>query len=1187
MDDNDVEASYLQRMAQSSRARPAPMSQHTAGSSSTSDNDHDRTNIELSSSTRPHGSSVQARTTSQLQPAAVSGRLHQLFALQLAGNGDDEENNSDGSGSSDDAVDHVPDDFWPRRATAEDTAADRSGTREDLTQVDAGGHDNDDYDGPDAVTPRVGLLSQLHRTSSTVDRAKDAEEGFLKRFAALQQQHDDSIAGSDQDEGDSPLPTILRRGQPSQSGVALSQTRVNPPPGDHAVSSSSNMAKLFNKCAVPSNDSLDAAWLGRARMRSASASTVQTMSSTTSGDASTELAALQARLGQFRSTPASPVPVPVTSTSPHTPSPMSNPYSVHVQYVPSRPPPARGEAPARPPYFIPLKDRMLRSFFVYPIFAALIALVRAMWARQMLLDAAQGSIDVVSTACTSLITVGRQLHAPPAKTAKTTNHSIRARAEAAVLALNNNMQTMIAVTRAVIIMIIRDELTLFTCTLNMALGAMSNALVGFAQDMTREWNEAVGNLDTGYQNLISGLNSQLAQILGSTDFTRIFGSSIMSQFGAQNVTQVAGLSPLVIPPATIDAVVAAIRSIPSPEQILMQLDEVLKEPFDLAIKYFITEFIDLASTMGLDPAFIPANAVTATTTTTMTSAAAVAATVTPDPGSDWSSSWLDTCVDGSAFAPTMARYTAAIDDHFRWWIYFSIFSMVMAWLASVVSELGAHWYRKLQTRELTDRRTTADSLTWRVLDPVQYAAVQAISSVVQAFRRARIAVAGRDQLSARDMRRAHALTPGGIVRLARAMSFVLYPPASVLALGALVSLAVVRVQVWYIDTYLATGTVPFQQEIFSTSGRLVAGAAEDLTSSIRRLLNEEFALIDSFSDRAATTFNQRVMHPIKSVLGSINATLAQVDATLTNVVNMVFAPVPIIQQSFEQFLYCVVMARIESFTEIYTSLEPLLSIKLPRAEDITKAATGDPVATSTMMFKNVTLAWLNTMDPTKSAERGVRATLLKIRVQLMREEEIAQWTLLFACGPAFMGLVYFFADLVWVEYISGPWKRRKQRRGGSAWPRRDEVLRAPVAIAAFLADPSAWWPALCAVTPRPRIRLAAAPRLAVARWAATCHQARKRVVDAVVPRNTMAEPAWPWRVAGIVRGVIVGVAVLPVASVVVMAESVLRGVQWLAEDEPRARAPDPPKPAPAPIVHITAPLGAVRRGCSRGLAGAG
>ncbi|KAJ3361439.1 hypothetical protein GGF32_007363 [Allomyces javanicus] len=1185
MDDNDVEASYLQRMAQSSSVRPAPMSQH-GNSSRTNDNDHhehDGTSQDLSSSAHAHGTSDHDRTTSRVPPpaaAATSGRLHQLFALQLAGN-DDDDVNSTRSYLSDDVVDHVPEDFRPRRATTEDAAADRSGAREDLTQVDTGGHGgDDDCDRPDAVTPRVGLLSQLHRTSSTVDRAKDAEEGFLKRFAALQQQDDDGSASRDLDEGNSPLPQLLRRGQPSHSGVALSQTRVNPPAGDHAMSASSNMAKLFNKSAVSSNDSLDAAWLGRARVRCASSSTVQTMSSTSSGDASIELVALQARLGQFRSAPGSPVPVPTTSMSPHTPSPMSNPYSVHVQSVPTRPPPERGEVPAKPPYFIRLKDRMLRSFFVYSIFAALIVLVRVMWARQMMIDAAQGTIDVASAGCASLITVGRQMHGPPVKMVKTTDHTLRSRAESAVLAVNNNMHIAMTVLRYVATMIIRDESALLMCTMRMALGATSNALVGFAQEMTQAWNEVVGSLDAGYQNMISGVNSQLAQALGSADFTRIFGTSIMSQIEAQNVTQVAGLSPLIIPPATVDAITAAIRSIPSPDQILLDLDEQLKAPFEMAGKYFLAEFRELATDMGLDPAVIAANAAaaaTATSTTTTAAGATLAATATPDPGSTWSSPWLDACANGSAFAPTMAQYTASIDGHFQWWIYFSIGSMVVAWLASVVSELCAHWYRKLQTRELTERQITADNLTWRVLDPAQYAAVQAISSAVQAFRRARIAVAGGDQLSARDMRRAHALTPVGIARLARALSFVLYPPAVFLALGAFTTLVTLRVQVWYIDTYLATGTVPFQEQLFFTSEKLVLFAADDLVSSIRLLLNEEFALIDSFTDHASDTFNQRVMSPIKSVLGAINGTLSQIDGTLTHMVDTVFEFVPAMQLSMHQLVRCVVTARTESFREIYAALEPLIIIKFPRAEFLTNAVAGDPAVSSANMFKNVTLAWLNTLDPKVSIDRGLRAGLLKIRTQLMREDEIARWGLLFACVPTAIGLVYFCAHLVWTDCICAPWKKRKQRRGGSAWPRRDEVVRGPKNVAAFLVDPSKWWPALCAVTPRPRIRLAARPRLAVARWTATCRQARTRLFDVVVPRRRVwAELAWPWRVVAMVRGAVVGVAVFPVAAVVVMAESVLRAVQWLAEDVPRAIAPVPPKPAPTPIVHITAPLGEVR-----------
>ncbi|KAJ3375827.1 hypothetical protein GGF31_003032 [Allomyces arbusculus] len=1160
MDDNDVESSYLQRMAQSSRARTAPMSHH--GNNPSVDDDDDDHELD---------------GASRAQPAAASGRLHHLFALQLARNDDDDVN----SNESEPTNNAVSDDFRLRPATGADTAADRSGARENLTDVETGGHDGHEYDGSDAVTPRVRLLSQLHQTSSTVDRAKDAEEGFLKRFAELQQESDSSSVSSDQDEGDSPLPKIPHLGQPSQSGVALSQTRVNLPAGDHGVPSpSSNMAKLFNKSAVLSNDSLDAAWLGRARVRCASASTVQTMSSTTSGDASTELVALQARLGQFRSAPTSPFPVPTTSTSPHTPSSMSNPYSVHVQSVPTRPPPECGEAPTPPPYFMRLKDRMLRSFFAYSIFGALMVLVRLLWARQLMIDAAQGSIDMASAGCANMITVGRLMHGPPAKTVKTTHHTLRSRAESAVLAINNNMQTAMTMLRYVVTMIIRHQSALLMCTTSITLGATSNALVGYAQDMMQAWNEVVGSLDAGYQNMINGINSQLVQVLGSADFTRIFGTSILSQVGTQNVTQVAGLSPLIIPPATVDAITAAIRSIPSPEQLLTELNDLLKAPFEMAGEYFLAEFRELATAMGLDPAVIAANAAsaaTATTTTTVAAGATFAATATPEAGSNWSSPWLDACINGSAFAPTMAQYTAVIDEHFQWWINFSIGGMVVAWLTSVVSELFAHWYRKLQTRELTERQVTVDNLTWRALDPAQYSAVQAISSAVQAFRRARIAVAGPDQLSAREMRRAHALTPVGIARLARALSFVLYPPAAILAIGAFATLVTLRVQVWYIDTYLVTGTVPFQEQLFFTTEKIMLFAADDLVSSIHLILNDEFAMIDSFSNHASTTFNQRVMSPIKSALGAINETLSQIDVSLTDMVDTLLTSVPAMQLTMHQLVNCVVTARTESFREIYAALEPLITIKLPGAEVLTNAVAGDPAASSATIFKNVTLAWLNTMDPKVSPDRGLRAGLLKLRTQLMREQEIAQWGLLFACAPTAMGLVYFCADLVWSDCIRGPWKKRKQRRGGSALPRRDEVLRTPLAVAAFLADPSKWWLALCAVTPRPRIRLAAKPRLVVARWAAACRQARKRIIDVVVPPpHVWAELAWPWRVVGIVRGVVVGVVVFPVTVVVVGAESVLGAIQWLAEDAPRAIAPVPPKPAPAPIVHITAPLGAVR-----------
>ncbi|KNE58415.1 hypothetical protein AMAG_03988 [Allomyces macrogynus ATCC 38327] len=399
--------------------------------------------------------------------------------------------------------------------------------------------------------------------------------------------------------------------------------------------------------------------------------------------------------------------------------------------------------------------------------------------------------------------------------------------------------------------------------------------------------------------------------------------------------------------------------------------------------------------------------------------------------------------------------------------------------------LDAAWLGRARVRRKSASTVHHSSGSMVMAWLASYAAVQAISSAAQAFRRARIAVTGGDQLSARGMRRAHALTPVGIARLVRALSFALHPPAAILALGAFATLVTLRLQVWYIDTYLTTSTVPFQEQLLFTSEKIVLSAAEDLDSSIRLLLDEEYSLIDLLTDHASTMFNQRVMSPIKSVLSTINGTLSQIDGTLTDMVDTVLTSAPALQLTMHQL----------------AALELLIVIKLPRAQVLTMAVEGDPAVSSATMFKNVTLAWLNTMDPKVSADRGLRAGLLKIRTQLVCEEEFAQWGLLFACAPTAMGLVYFCAHLVWTDCTRGPWKKRKQRCSGSTWPQRDEVLHAPLAVAAFLANPSKWWPALCAVTPRPRIRLAAKPRLAIARSAAACRDARKRIFDVVVLRR--------------------------------------------------------------------------------------
>ncbi|KAL7754321.1 plasma membrane fusion protein prm1 [Sorochytrium milnesiophthora] len=196
--------------------------------------------------------------------------------------------------------------------------------------------------------------------------------------------------------------------------------------------------------------------------------------------------------------------------------------------------------------------------------------------RQESVQSLQAMKQDMNSSCASLETMATEIALLPNEIAIRSNVVLNKLAPASVGYAVELMQVTIELTRQVILHIVNSQTTLIRCLIAAIYQGTSAALLSVVYQLQSEWNGIVNTVASRIDALITDINNELLKDIGD-QFNQIFGTSVSTKVPVPDVAAIAGS--IQISDSMTRDFANAIQSLPTPDQLWAQLENLITAPF--------------------------------------------------------------------------------------------------------------------------------------------------------------------------------------------------------------------------------------------------------------------------------------------------------------------------------------------------------------------------------------------------------------------------------------------------------------------------------------------------------------------------------------------------------------------------------------------------------------------------------